>query len=163
MEKPSDEEMEEMAKIDDLIKTGQTKGGAEKTMEATEFFLKKARALDFTNIDPKKATAKILEILTSEDSPDKVDLPKDADKQMKVIGPIVVRHLSDSPEEIVSQVVKELGFVEAKAAREDMIKKSIESSCKVPANAPIAKVILELADVYFRSNNQNAGGKMNFV
>ena len=53
-------------------------------------------------------------------------------------------------------VVEQFGFVADTQAGEAMRARLLESTCKVPANAPLLNVILEFKSLYQKEDNRNA-------
>jgi hypothetical protein len=60
-------------------------------------------------------------------------------------------------EQVVAAIVKALGFVEDKHAKAAKKQAAVAETVKNPANAALVAAFTELADLYFREGNQNAG------
>jgi DNA polymerase/3'-5' exonuclease PolX len=62
-----------------------------------------------------------------------------------------------SASEILTLLVEDYGYVEDKQAKEAAKQVALESSAGHSGNAPVIAAITELADLYFKDGNRNAG------
>lgn len=150
---PTEEQNAEMDHLTELAKAGGVDNGPALTK------LMKAAAnleLDYSSNKGKKESAtKLIELLES--SEDKLDLPDESKKLRMGVGSLLLANEGAAPSEIVKMLVEKFGFVDAKAEKAAKKEAAVENACKQPENAPIYCAIKELADLYFKESNRNAG------
>jgi hypothetical protein len=61
-------------------------------------------------------------------------------------------------EEMIPILIGTFGYVEDKKKKAAIKQDRMAETVKVPANAPIIAVLQELAELYFKEGNRNAGG-----
>lgn len=103
----------------------------------------------------KAATKAMVTLLQEHDGEKTIDLPEDGVQQK--VGQIIAANRSLSAAEIVPVIIQEFGFVEDKQAASEKKEAAIKTITKTSANAAIVKAFQELADLYFKSGNTNAG------
>ena len=62
-----------------------------------------------------------------------------------------------SASEILGLLIEDYGYVEAKQEKEEAKQKALEVTLGHEANAAVVAAISELADLYFKDGNRNAG------
>ncbi len=102
----------------------------------------------------KKASARMVEICSSESSP--IDFPSDIAKAKMEIGTLMLQNRDKTANEILHMIIQKYGIktknVEVAKARTE----KLENLCTVPANAGVYEVLKELSDLYFKEKNTNA-------
>lgn len=99
-----------------------------------------------------KASAKqLVELLEANDS---LDLP--GDLLMKV-GKDLLNNKDKTTPELLQMFAKEFGWKTAKEAKAKGKEAALKNNCACPANAAIVLVFDEMADLYFKDGNKNAG------
>jgi len=104
----------------------------------------------------KAATTAMVTLLQDHDGKKKIDMPADNTAQQKV-GQIIAANRDKSAAEIIPLIIQEFGFVEDKQAAAEKKEAAIATITKHSANAALVKAFQELADLYFKSGNANAG------
>ena len=86
-----------------------------------------------------------------------VSLPSDPTDASRKIGSMLIpiKHLPK--EEIVKQLVQDLGFAQQKEAQAEQQKEAAKQAMACPANAAVVAAFQELAELYFKEGNRNAG------
>lgn len=158
-EEPTEEQSEEMKAITEKHAENASGGGAAGTSDIPEEVVEAAKKLewpDTSTMEGKKSAAALMVDLCT----DVIDIPEDAKKASMGIGKLIVNNPEASAMDILELVVKEYGIKEMKAAASASQKGALESSCAYPGNAPIVQVFQELADLYFKEGNSNAGASV---
>lgn len=158
-EEPTEEQSEEMKAITEKHGENASGGGAAGTSDIPDEVVEAAKKLewpDTSTMEGKKAAAALMVDLCT----DVIDIPEDTKKASMGIGKLIVNNPEASAMNILELVVKEYGIKEMKAAASASQKGALESSCAYPGNAPIVQVFQELADLYFKEGNSNAGASV---
>jgi Helix-hairpin-helix domain len=164
---PTDEQMEEMARLIEAAKEGGGGDGVDAAMasggldpdvqgiiDATK---EKCPFWDLSTGDKVVATAaKIVEVMRSHPGK-KVDLPEGDKDAKKAVGTILMGHKTLSLEKAVQAIIKAIGFVENKQAKAAKKQAAVASAVRHPANAALVAAFVELSDYYFKESNANAG------
>jgi Helix-hairpin-helix domain len=92
-----------------------------------------------------------------------IDLPRDdADKDYKnaklKVAEVVQMNREKSIDEMIPLLIGTFGYVEDKKKKASVKQDKLAESVAVPANAPIIAALQELAELYFKEGNRNAGG-----
>lgn len=87
----------------------------------------------------------------------KLDLPDDEGTVRKTVGPMIVNNKDLSAPELVKLIANHYGYADAKKEKAAKKEETIKDMCAVPANAPLMIAFKELADLYFKEGNTNAG------
>jgi hypothetical protein len=90
-----------------------------------------------------------------------LDIPQERQDAIKKVGPRVVQHKDKPASEVVSIIIQEFGFVEKKQEKAAKKEATIESAVACPKNAPLVAIFQELAELYLKEGNRNAGGSYN--
>jgi len=161
-EKPTDEEMEDIKQKDLDTKAGKSASSKSST-EAIKVLLGKIKKLEWkttTKADIKASTAAMVAIL-KDGEVTKVDLPEG--RETMAVGKIVAANQSKSSEEVFTMIVEQYGFADDSKANDAQRIELLETTCIIPANAPILMVLLELKNVYDKEGNSQAGRTYNHV
>jgi len=159
---PSEEEMEEMDKLIEQYKeaggapAGKSEGGV--GPEAEEKLAKAIAGIpwDLTGIAGiKEAVKELLKVL--KDTKPALDFPETPREAKTKIASILQMNRDKSPSEIIPVFIKEFGFAEEKKQKAEKKESAIAAQVECAANAKIVSVLGELADLYFKEGNRNAG------
>lgn len=112
---------------------------------------------DLTSPTGLKAAAKAMVNLCTEASPHKLDLPSSSSKAVMEVGKILLQNKSSLASEFVEILADKFGFLHEKADKNKMKTEAASSICKTPSNGPLMAAFLELAELYFKEKNSNAG------
>lgn len=111
--------------------------------------------LNFDGKENVQATTKaVMEVVRGQDG---LDLPEDEDQLRNYIGPFLMNHIESSAEDILKGIAKKYGWKLANAQKVEAKEKAMADSCAEPKNGPVLTAIEELAELYFKSGNGNAG------
>jgi hypothetical protein len=106
--------------------------------------------------DLKSSTGGMVDLLLEHDGK-KVDIPQDRQEAIKKVGPVIVANRDKSASEVIPVIVKEFGFLEDKKQKAAKKEAALESKVKNPKNSGIVAAFQELAELYFKEGNKNAG------
>lgn len=110
-----------------------------------------------TSREGLRTAAKDMVLLLQEHPGKKVDLPEDPQAQQQKVGQLIAVNKDKSAAELISLIVTQFGFVEDKQKKADQKQAAIQTIVKNPANASLVAAFQELAELYFKSGNANAG------
>lgn len=96
----------------------------------------------------KQSTAELIDLVQG-----KLDIPQDT----MAIGKFLMAYKSLTPVEIVQHVIDKYGFADEKKAKAEAREASVEAQITCPANALLYLAFKELAGLYFKEKNGNAG------
>ena len=158
---------EEGQAIDDLIEQYKeaegvpaklNKNGGEDKDE--QKLIKAAAAIDWdlTNSQGVKTSVMSLhEILSKKDVKKELDIPKDSKQVLMKILEIVNMNRDKTGQEMIPIVIQEFGWAEVKAVKKAKKDAALAGSVGCADNAPIVAALQELAELYFKEGNRNAG------
>jgi hypothetical protein len=106
--------------------------------------------------DVKASTGGMVDLLLSHDGK-KVDIPQDRQDAIKAVGPLIVANKEKSASEVIPVIIKAFGFLEEKKKKAAKKEAAIGVMVVNPANASIVAALAELAELYFKEGNKNAG------
>jgi len=156
---PSEDENEEMDRLD-AEATGT--GTSETAKQETSLLEQDAAKLDW-NLKSKQgirtATEELMQLLRKH----AVDIPADDGQAKQRIGPILAANRDQSPVQVVQAVVKEFGLATEKKAKAEKKQEVVSSMIQNPANAAMLTAFQELADLYYKEGNRNAGASYSNV
>jgi hypothetical protein len=150
---------EEKAEIDRLLDEGSGKQESLDTDPDVAKLVKAANKLEWNlnnRKDLKASTGGLVDLLLGHDGK-KVDIPQDRLEAIKKVGPLVVANKEKSASEVIPVLVKEFGFLEDKQEKAAKKEAAIESIVGHPKNARMVAAFQELAELYFKEKNTNAG------
>jgi Helix-hairpin-helix domain len=92
-----------------------------------------------------------------------IDLPRDdAEKDYKnaklKVAEVVQMNREKTIDEMIPLLIGTFGYVEDKKKKASVKQDKLAETVAVPANAPIVAALQELAELYFKEGNRNAGG-----
>ncbi|KAL7570144.1 hypothetical protein ACA910_019983 [Epithemia clementina (nom. ined.)] len=162
---PTEEEAQAM---DDLIEQYKDAEGVPATMNGKGKEDQDAKKLikavakinwDLTNNQGIKSVVNVLyEILSDkENSSKKLDLPDDPKQAKMKILETVNMNRDKSAEEMIPILIQEFGWAEAKLAKKAKKQAALVDAVACEANAAIVAALQELAELYFKEGNRNAG------
>jgi Helix-hairpin-helix domain len=159
-QEPTEQEKEEMDKIEEAAQGGGGSSAVDVDNDpAVAALVKKANKLEWqlTSKDGLKKAANDLLNLFQNHKGKHLDLPDDEGAARMKIGTAIAQNRDLSAGDMVKHLVKELGFVEAKAELAMKKETALESAVKEPQNAGIVAAFQELAELYYKEGNRNAG------
>jgi len=86
-----------------------------------------------------------------------IDLPDDPQGAKMKVGEVVTRNRDKTAAELITLFVKEFGFKEDKEAKAAKKEAEMEKMVQCVANTPLVAAFQELAELYFKAGNRNAG------
>jgi hypothetical protein len=156
-EEPTDEEKEAM----DHMEESAQQGGAvdvESDPDVNKLVNNAAKLTwDLHSKDGMKKAASDLIQLFHNHKGKHLDLPDDAGAARMKVGTALAQHRDLSAGEMVKLLVQEVGFCESKAERSALKEAALESAMREPKNASLVAAFQELAALYFKEGNRNAG------
>lgn len=164
MEEPSEEENEKM----DALEAAAKGGGPEITSSDKNLtdLLKDQQneqniRWDLSNREGlRTATEDVLRVLSSpskKKSNKMVDVPNDHSVAMQKVGQIIASNRTKALDEVLLLIVQEFGYKEDKENKENKKKEMISNAVGNPNNASLVAAFKELAELYFKTGNANAG------
>lgn len=87
----------------------------------------------------------------------RLDLPKDPKQARMKILETVNMNRDKTAEEMIAILIQEIGWAEVKAAQMAKKTAALAHSIQCEANAPIVAALQELAELYYKEGNRNAG------
>lgn len=99
----------------------------------------------------KEAAAKLVDLVQ-----DKVDLPEGRDPK-RLLGQILVTNKDKGIKGVIEEIISKYGFKDAKDAKKAAKEEATMKVCVNPKNAPLLLAFQELAELYFKEKNTNAG------
>lgn len=86
-----------------------------------------------------------------------MDLPSEEKEIMKYVGQTIETNQDLGPPELIQLFAKHFGYAADKEEKKAKIQTAMESACAEPNNAPLLMAFQELAEIYFKQGNANAG------
>ena len=159
-EEPTEEQKEEMKEFTEKqigLATGKSPDGPPPEL------LEAAEKLDWVDTSDanqrKKACDLMYDMCTS--GKVKIDFPEDTKKaKQKIFGLFATHKKPVSAVDVLKDVIKEFGIAAFKAEAKAKQKEALATGCKCAANAPLLQAFQELADLYFKADNSNAGASV---
>jgi len=164
-QKPTDEEKEEMDRIAEEANTRGSGGGASGAAaggegnELRQELLEASEQIEDWNLQKaSKKEMKGYQVAIKAIGEGKIAFPE-GNRVNNEIGQIIVQNKKhdSSAKEIMGLVIDKYGLVEVKEKMEAAKTETIASSCACPANAKMVAAFEELAGLYFKESNRNAG------
>lgn len=184
MEEPSEEANEEMDRLEAEAK-GETNGGSgsstgrgsSKSMnqgdqkEVDQLIDYATKTIPDWNVSTRDGMRKAAQDLVTlfstkiENGTTKmVDIPTDPDIARQRIGQLIASSgQSCTLQEMIPLIVQEFGFIENKIAASNKKRESIAGAVMNPANTELVAVFQELAELYYKTGNANAGSSYSKV
>jgi Helix-hairpin-helix domain len=176
---PTEEEKEEMDRIDTEAKNGGPvattkksrsgiKGEDDDDDEDDLAKLQRAAAALTWNLASREglrtAAADMLALLQNHAGPRTIDLPVDDDHPDTVaitvlpkIGQAIATNRTLTAAEIVPLLIEQFGFKEDKQRKASMKQAALATIVACPENSALVSAFVELSDLYFKTGNGNAG------
>lgn len=157
---PSEEEKEEMAKqIDEYSEAGGVPTGKAESGNADKenlLVLVSDKEWNLADGSGRKAAAtEIRDIIAKEGT---LNLPQNKKDALVEIFKVLNVNRDKSPDEIISLLIERFGFVKEKKAKAEQKEAAIKGIAACSANVGVIAALQELADLYFKEGNRNAGG-----
>jgi Helix-hairpin-helix domain len=108
----------------------------------------------------RSATEDILRFLSTPSNKKQhknVNIPNDHSVAMQKIGQIISSNRTKDLDEVLVLIIQELGYKEDKESKENAKKQMISNAVGNSKNAPLVAAFQELAELYFKTGNANAG------
>lgn len=156
VQEPTEEEKEALTQQRKGAATGKTANlsdAAKELMEAVE-------SMTWDTSSPagiKQVTDNLVKLVE-----DQLDLPEGRDPK-RLLGPIVMANKDKEPKDVLEEIITKFGFKDDKAAKQEAKEMALASQCANPKNAPLLVAFQELAAMYFKEGNRNAGMSYNKV
>lgn len=141
-EEPSEDEKEEMDKLE-AIASGED---VENSSGDLSKLKSESAALDWnlgSKVGIRSATEDAIALLKKYDA----NLPEDDAKAKQKVGPLLLAHKNEKPEEIVAALWKEIGK-KASEHEKEVKNQALEKVTKVAANTGLVSAFKELSDLY---------------
>eukprot|EP00934_Nitzschia_sp_Nitz4_P003434 Nitzschia sp. Nitz4//scaffold29_size155292//65550//67145//NITZ4_002656-RA/size155292-processed-gene-0.45-mRNA-1//-1//CDS//3329546442//3424//frame0 len=143
LQEPSEEEKEEMDKLQEEAR-GESNPASS---EAAEELLEAVRKCNWDLSNPKgikNATTEMVELVK-----DKLDLPEGRDLK-RLLGQIFVSNADKGAEGVAQEILDKYGFKEDKEAKQEAKQAALEAACENPKNGSLLMAFQELATLYFK-------------
>ena len=153
---PTEEEAKEMDRLEEAA-TGSTPTSDDPDVKV---LLEAADKLEWKLINRdgiKKATADLLELLQNPPVKKHLDLPDDVGAARMKVGTTIANNREQSARQVLEVLIEQVGFVESKAKQAAQKEAAIELAVEAPENAALVAAFQELAELYFKEGNRNAG------
>jgi hypothetical protein len=150
---------EENAEMDRLIDVAAGKEDSSSADPDVAKLVKAAKKLEWklnNRKDLKSSTGGMVDLLLDFDGK-KVDIPQDRMEAIKKVGPVIVANRDKSASEVIPVLIKEFGFLEDKKKKVAKKVAAIESMVGNSKNGGVVAAFQELAELYFKEGNKNAG------
>jgi hypothetical protein len=150
---------EEHAEMDRLVDEATGKEDSLETDPDVAKLVEAAKKLEWTmnnRKDQLKSIGGMIDLLLDHDGK-KVDIPQDRNEAIKKVGPVIIANKGKSASEVIPIIVKDFGFLEVKKQKAAKKEAAIESMVANPKNGGLVAAFAELADLYFKEGNRNAG------
>lgn len=150
---------DENAEIDRLLDEGSGKEGSSATDPDVAKLVKAANKLVWSlnnRAEVKESTGAMVDLLLKHDGKT-VDIPQKREEAIKKIGPLIVANREKSASEVIPVIVNTFGFLEDKKEKAAKKEAAIENVVGHPKNAGLLAAFQELAELYFKEGNANAG------
>ncbi|GAX18573.1 hypothetical protein FisN_10Hh226 [Fistulifera solaris] len=149
-EEPSEEEKEKM----DKLEADATGEGTDDSNGDLAGMKKEAASLEW-NLSSKEGIRSATEDAIALLKKYNAKLPEDATKAKQKIGPVILAHKRETPEDIIATLWKEVGKQLSNEEKEQK-DKALEKTTKVDANAKLVAAFQELSEYYSKEANQRA-------
>jgi dynactin complex subunit len=164
MEEPSAEVKEELDRLDEEAKGEGGGGGASSDSDIVKLIEASKEVIVEWNLSNRdglrKAADDMVSFLSSKaaNKYKRVDLPADRKQAMQRVGQIIASNRDkEDVTEIIPLIVKEFGFAQDKQQKDSKKRESIQKAVANPANGPLVAAFQELAELYYKTGNANAG------
>lgn len=134
---------------------GKENGGSEKLIEAAKnltWSLTSKQGL-------RQAASDVLDLLRQHE----IDVSSDDIEAKKKVGPIIAANRSKTAAEVVEILAREFGNAQEKKQKAAKKQDAVSKMVGHPDNAAIVTAFQELAELYFKEGNRNAGSTYNKV
>jgi len=151
-EEPPEEE-EDDAKVEKETEDSKNKDSPISKLQTSAQKLDDNGSWNLSNGPGMKSSAKAMVKLCS----DILDLPSSQSKATMEVGKLIVQNKSCTAKEFVVILVEKFGFMEANEDKKQSRANAATAACENEANGPLMAAMLELAELYFKEKNTNAG------
>lgn len=162
-EAPTEEEKKEMEKLAEEAKALQGTGAAVVGESGEGSDLRQELLEAAENIEDwalQKADKKTLRkyiIALKAIGEGKIGFPE-GNKVTQDLGKLLLHNRNDTAREMMEKVIEKYGLVQLNEKKEAAKEEAVASACANPKNAKMVAAFDELAGLYFKEQNRNAGG-----